>query len=114
LNAKTIFTKDKIEIIDSLAKGNSLGVLASGTIMRHNKEAEINGMIVPAYRLNEWINKIPYLGEIITGGQKEGFFAVEYSITQSLEAPEISVDEINSLTPGILRTFVKKTRKSLQ
>jgi hypothetical protein len=114
LNAKTIFTKDKIEIIDSLAKGNSLGVLASGTIMRHNKEAEINGMIVPAYRLNEWINKIPYLGKIITGGQKEGFFAVEYSITQSLEAPEISVDEINSLTPGILRTFVKKTRKSFQ
>ena len=114
LNAKTIFTKDKIEIIDSLAKGNSLGVLASGTIMRHNKEAEINGMIVPAYRLNEWINKIPVLGEIITGGQKEGFFAVEYSITQSLEAPEISVDEINSLTPGILRTFVKATRESLQ
>ena len=117
LTAKTIFTKDKIVIDESFANGPSLGVSATGTIIRDNKIASINGMIVPAYRLNRWIDKIPVLGEILTGGEKEGLLAAEYSITKSLEKPNISVNPLTALTPNFFKTFLKflkATRKSFQ
>ena len=114
LNAEAIFTKDRIQILDSFAYGASLGVSATGTIIRSNKAASIKGMIVPAYGLNRLIDKIPILGRILTGGEKEGLLAAEYLITQSLEEPIITVNPLTAFTPGFLRSFVKATRKPLQ
>jgi hypothetical protein len=91
-----------------------LGVSATGTIIRSNKAASIKGMIVPAYGLNRLIDKIPILGRILTGGEKEGLLAAEYLITQSLEEPIITVNPLTAFTPGFLRSFVKATRNPLQ
>ena len=114
LNAEATFTDKKIIITDSLAYGASLGVSATGTIIREGKEASITGMMVPAYGLNRLIDKIPILGRILTGGEKEGLLAAEYFISESLEDPIITVNPLTALTPGFLRTFIKATSKSLQ
>ena len=114
LNAEATFTNEKIIITDSLAYGASLGVSASGTIMREDKEASIIGMMVPAYGLNRLIDKIPILGRILTGGEKEGLLAAEYFISKNLEDPLVTVNPLTALTPGFLRTFLKATSKSLQ
>jgi len=114
LNAEATFTDEKIIITDSLAYGASLGVSAAGTIMRKDKEANIIGMMVPAYGLNRLIDKIPILGRILTGGEKEGLIAAEYFISKNLEDPLVTVNPLTALTPGFLRTFIKATSKSLQ
>ncbi len=114
LNAEATFTDEKITITDSLAYGASLGISAAGTIMREDKEANIIGMMVPAYGLNRLIDKIPILGRILTGGEKEGLLAAEYFISKSLEDPLVTVNPLTALTPGFLRTFIKATSKSLQ
>ena len=114
LNAEATFTDEKIIITDSLAYGASLGVSATGTIMREDKEASITGMMVPAYGLNRLIDKIPILGRILTGGEKEGLLAAEYFISKSLEDPLVTVNPLTALTPGFLRTFIKATSKTLQ
>ena len=114
LNAEATFTEKKIIITDSLAYGASLGVSATGTIIREDKEASITGMMVPAYGLNRLIDKIPILGRILTGGEKEGLLAAEYFISEGLEDPIITVNPLTALTPGFLRTFIKATSKSLQ
>ena len=114
LKAEATFTDEKIIITDSLAYGASLGVSATGTIMREDKKASITGMMVPAYGLNRLIDKIPILGRILTGGEKEGLLAAEYFISKSLEDPLVTVNPLTALTPGFLRTFIKATSKSLQ
>ena len=58
---------------------------------------------MPAYFLNTLIGKIPLLGELITGGKDEGLFGVTYKITGSYDHPNISVNPLSALTPGLIR-----------
>ena len=111
LDATTIFTKNKIEIMKLDAHGPFLGVSATGTIMRDNKETNIKAVIVPAYELNSYLKQLPpIIAEILTGTEKKGFFAAEYYITGSLDKPKIDINQLEALSPGILRTFLKATR----
>jgi hypothetical protein len=115
LEATTIFTKNKIEIMKLEAHGPFLGVSATGTIMRDNKETNIKAVIVPAYELYSYVKQIPIIAEILTGKEKKGFFAAEYYITGNLGKPKIDVNQLEALSPGILRTILKAaTPKSPQ
>ena len=109
LNAEVAITKERVEILDALAYGASLGVSASGGLDRINRTAGINGMIVPAYGLSRLIDLIPILGRILTGGEKEGLLAAEYLITGSLDRPTVTVNPLTAFTPGFLRALVKAT-----
>ena len=123
LNAEVKFTPNKIEIKDSFASGTSLGVSTEGAIDRNTDQTSIKGMIVPAYVLNDILNRIPVvlnkipvvgeLLELLTGGEKEGLLAAEYLIGGTREEPQVTVNPLTAFTPGFLRAFVKATRKPL-
>lgn len=107
LSAKLVQTEQRIEIIDALAGGGSVGITARGWVERKTDVAEIEGTAVPAYTLNRVIGAIPLLGTIITGGQNEGVVAADFRITGPLERPEVSVNPLSALAPGILRRIVR-------
>jgi hypothetical protein len=107
LTAKLAQTEQQIEIKEALAAGSSLGVTAHGKIQRKSDIADIEGTAVPAYTLNRVIGAIPLLGTIITGGQNEGVVAADFRITGPLDRPEVSVNPLSALAPGILRRIVR-------
>ncbi len=107
LSAKLAQTEQRIEIIDALAGGGSIGITARGWVERKTDVAEIEGTAVPAYTLNRVIGAIPLLGTIITGGQNEGVVAADFRIAGPLERPEVSVNPLSALAPGILRRIVR-------
>ncbi|MDE0808418.1 MAG: AsmA-like C-terminal domain-containing protein [Alphaproteobacteria bacterium] len=111
LTATIDVTKKRAKILDALAFGSSLGISASGEIDRVTKVIDINGMIVPAYGLSRLIDQIPILGEIITGGEKEGLLAAAYLIDGVLYKPTVTVtvNPLTALTPGFLRALVRAT-----
>ncbi len=82
--------------------GNSLGLLFEGIVDNKKREINISGTVVPMDGLNKVLEKIPLVGDILTGGTG-GVFAATYSITGSTDAPEISVNPLSVLTPGIIR-----------
>lgn len=82
--------------------GNSLGLLFDGTFDNQKREVDVSGTVVPMSTLNEIIGSIPLVGDILTGGSG-GVFAATYSITGSSDAPEISVNPLSVITPGIIR-----------
>jgi len=61
--------------------------------------------VVPAYTINRIIGQIPLLGQILTGGDNEGMFAATYSLKGPLADPEVSVNPLSALAPGLLRKF---------
>lgn len=104
-NAEVPFTlRDGIfDIDDASANGPALGLTMGGQFVQSLKEANLKGVIVPAYGFNSLIGRVPIIGSIITGGDNEGLIAINYSITGPLTDPELSVNPASMLAPGILR-----------
>ncbi|MEE8351889.1 MAG: hypothetical protein V3R37_06860, partial [Rhodospirillales bacterium] len=57
-----------------------------------------------AYAINSALGNIPLLGQIFTGGEEGGgVFAFNYSMSGSRNNPEVNVNPLSALTPGIFR-----------
>ncbi|MCH7539106.1 MAG: AsmA-like C-terminal domain-containing protein [Proteobacteria bacterium] len=94
---------DVIEVADASAKGSELGLTFEGTIDLESDTADIRGTIVPAYTINSLLGRIPLLGDILIGEEGGGLFAATYTVTGSLDDPDIMVNPLAVLTPGFLR-----------
>ncbi len=87
------------------ASGNSLGLTIDGEANLGTSDVLLRGNVVPAYSLNTFIEGIPFLGEMITGGEGEGIVAARYKISGKYQDPEITVNPLSILTPGFLRNI---------
>ena len=65
----------------------------------------MRGVLIPAYAISDIINKIPLLGQIITGIEGEGIIGFNYKAFGSYENPEYSINPFSVLTPGIIRSI---------
>ena len=95
-----------IDINDAKATGLSLGYTAKGRIYTHAEIVDIKGTMVPAYALNSVLGNIPVLGTLLTGTEKGGgIFAASYSMRGPMEKPEVVVNPLSALAPGIFRNL---------
>ncbi len=95
-----------ITIKDASVSGLSLGLTAEGTLNTTIGEVDIKGTIVPAYALNTALTRIPIIGSLLSGGEKDGgIFAANYSMTGNVKKPEISTNPLSVLAPGFLRNL---------
>ena len=61
---------------------------------------------MPAYSVNTILTKIPLVGLLLGGGQNEGVFGITYRVQGPLSRPEVSVNPLSAIAPGILRKIV--------
>ena len=95
---------DVIKIKNASVTGLSLGLTASGTLNTALETVDIKGTIVPAYAINTALTRIPIIGLLFSGGEKDGgVFAATYAMTGSVKKPDISTNPLSVLAPGILR-----------
>ena len=81
-------------------KGSSIDILGRGIIVLENNEISLNAQLITAKSLSGIINKIPVVNYILLG--KEGTISTNFSISGSLENPQIS---INTATDILLSPF---------
>jgi hypothetical protein len=98
-------TDDEILIGDAKGRGADIGILANGRIDRQSDTIELKGEIAPAATINTLFSDIPVLGPLLTGGG-DAIFAASYKVEGPLKEPEVSVNPLTVLTPGILRRLV--------
>lgn len=97
-------TDGTLELADARAAGRSLGFTASGKVYTHAEVVDLQGTVVPAYAINSLLGRIPFLGELLTGPEEGGgVFAANFSMTGSMDDPNVTVNPLSALTPGILR-----------
>ena len=85
------------------AKGPTLGVTIDGFMDQKYDDISLGGTIIPAYGLNSLLSNIPLLGTILAGGKGEGVFAATYEMSGSIEDPDVNINPLMALAPGILR-----------
>jgi len=87
------------------SSGNSLGLTFDGTFDKSESGVDVSGTIIPLSGLNEIISAIPLVGDILTGGTG-GVFAATYTIKGKATEPEVAVNPLSVLAPGILRRIL--------
>ena len=95
-----------LNVAEARAFGPALGITASGTYALATQQADFAGTIVPAYTVNSLLGNIPVLGNLLVGGKGEGVFALTYTARGNADTPEVQVNPLSALAPGILRRLV--------
>ena len=93
----SLFSVDRL-----LAFGEALGITAEGWIDIDRDRLALNGTVAPAYALNSIIGHVPVIGPLLGGGP-QGLFAANFRVSGSATDPNIAVNPLSALTPGILR-----------
>lgn len=88
---------------DGRAVGGQLGLTLSGVLGPNGFDFE--GVFVPLYGINRAIGSIPLLGDLLTGGDGQGIFALTYTVTGPITAPNVNTYALSALTPGLLRSL---------
>ena len=84
------------------ASGGAVGVSMVGSYDRKSREVEVSGNLVPVNQFSKIIGAVPLVGELLTGLDKSGIFATQFSLSGSIDDPEVNVN-VASVAPGFLR-----------
>jgi len=88
-----------VEIREASAVGPSLGLSASGVYLTQSKQIDVQGVISPIYMLNS-------IGSGLTR-KGEGLFGFNYRLRGSASDPQVSVNPLSILTPGMFRDIFR-------
>ncbi|MBO6827897.1 MAG: hypothetical protein JJ879_16990, partial [Sneathiella sp.] len=81
----------------------SIGITASGRVDQKDGTLDIFGTVIPSYTLNSILGNIPILGRLLVGREGEGIFGFSYKVDGKTEDPNVFVNPVSALAPGILR-----------
>jgi hypothetical protein len=112
LNVPFHVNGDVIDIHDARASGPSIGITTDGYVDRANDQIALQGAIAPMYGLNGVLGAIPLLGNVLVSRKGEGIFGITYSATGNAEEPQVSVNPLAMLAPGIFRRIFEGTAPS--
>ena len=101
LTADLSLTERRIGVTRLRVTGPSAGITAEAFIDRDADTVHAAGVFTPVYSLNTLLRCIPLLGDALGGD--EGLLAVAFAVEGDIENPEISIDPLSALAPGILR-----------
>lgn len=94
---------------DSQLRGPMLGASIRGTVDYKMRRMDLGGTYVPLQGLNSALCEIPLFGQIITGPKCEGISGMTFAIQGSMDRPQVIVNPLSMLAPGIFRDIFQMT-----
>jgi Protein of unknown function/AsmA-like C-terminal region len=100
-------TDDKfVRLGDVVLKGTDMCATADGVIRKSDNAIDVTGTMIPACGISGVFNNVPLLGDILSGGNSnEGLFGVTYFVGGTFAKPDIKVNPLSAIAPGIFRRF---------
>jgi hypothetical protein len=103
---KFILTPTAVEITQGSAVGASLGISFAGLYLSGSGAIDLRGVISPIYLVNG-------VGQILTR-KGEGLFGFNYRVTGTAEDPNVAVNPLSVLTPGMFRELFRQRPPNLK
>jgi len=103
LEAPFVASGGKLALRDGVASGIAMGVSFQGLIDRDRDTIDINGSLVPVYGLNSMLGALPIVGDLLVSKDGEGIIGMTYAARGELDEPQVLVNPLSVLTPGIFR-----------
>ena len=96
------YSGSRVTLERLLAWGEALGLTANGWIDLDRDRLELEGTVAPIYALNAILGQVPVIGPLLGGGS-QGLFAANFRLSGASADPQVSVNPLSALTPGVLR-----------
>jgi len=96
-------TDQAITIDDALLKGAAIGATFNGRIDLIRSTVGINGTYIPAYAFNNAFSRVPLIGMVLGGGNREGLIGVTFRVEGPIAGPRVLFNPLSAVTPGIFR-----------
>ncbi|MBN8633284.1 MAG: hypothetical protein J0L76_20810 [Rhodobacterales bacterium] len=103
---KFILTPKAVEISQGSAVGASLGISFAGLYLNGSGRIDLQGVISPIYLVNG-------VGQILTR-KGEGLFGFNYRVTGTSDNPNVAVNPLSVLTPGMFREIFRQRPPNLK
>lgn len=103
---KFILTPKAVEITNGSAVGASLGISFAGLYLNGSGAIDLQGVISPIYLLNG-------VGQVLTR-KGEGLFGFNYRVTGTTDDPNVAVNPLSVLTPGMFRELFRQRPPNLK
>ena len=94
---------------DSQLRGPMLGASIRGKVDFKMRRVNLGGTYVPLQGLNSGLCEIPLFGPIIAGPKCEGISGMTFAIQGSMDRPQVIVNPLSMLAPGIFRDIFQMT-----
>jgi hypothetical protein len=95
--------KGEFTLNDAYINGPLLGATMRGRVNFKTQTLNLGGTYVPLYGLNSALGAIPILGGIFVGRKGEGVVGITFAIQGQLDNPNVLVNPISVVAPGIFR-----------
>lgn len=99
VDAKFRLGPSRLTLFSSSATGPSIGISMDGTFDVPTSRLNMRGVISPVYLLNS-------VGSVLTR-KGEGLIGFNYTLRGTSDAPEVVVNPLSALTPGMFRDILR-------
>ena len=97
------------------ATGPSVGITADGAVaLGPDGDIRLDGALAPFYQINSLLGNAPIFGELFVGKKGEGIVALSYAISGKRQSPNVLINPLSALTPGIFRQIMQPTDPASQ
>jgi hypothetical protein len=97
---------------DSEIRGPLVGATMRGKADFRTQSINLGGTYVPLQGLNSAIGVIPGLGQLLAGPKGEGVLGITFAIQGPMAQPQVLVNPLSLVAPGILREMFQMTNPS--
>ena len=81
----------------------AMGATLEGQFDYQHDDVRLRGTFVPAYAINNFLARVPIIGDIIGGGKNEGIFGMTYEVVGPPGNATLRVMPMSVFAPGIFR-----------
>jgi hypothetical protein len=97
------FHGDVVTVREARASATAVGLTADGYYDIKTNQLALQGAFTPLFGLNGIVSVVPILGTILGSKKGEGLIGVTYSASGDADNPNVNVNPLSVLAPGILR-----------
>ncbi len=99
--------KGDFVITDAEMRGQVHGLLLCGRADFSKRRVRLSGTYVPLQGLSAAFGFIPGFGQVLTGAKSAGIIGVNFEVVGSMQKPEVLINPLSLVTPGIFRELFK-------
>jgi len=89
--------------------GPLVGATIRGTVDFKSQKVQLGGTYIPLSGLNNLLAPVPIFGPLLTGPRGEGIFGITFAIQGDMNNPQVIVNPLSLITPGIFREIMQMT-----
>ncbi|MEO6013274.1 MAG: hypothetical protein ABIQ30_06785 [Devosia sp.] len=91
--------KDRIQIVEAVVTGDSIGGSGEGFIYTDKKQYDLVGTFIPIFGINN------AFGKLFGGGNTGGMFGITFAVKGPLDKPDFKINPMSALAPGAFRSL---------